>query len=102
MLGTLLFPFAFTAALPYIFHTEDKITLIYEILSLFLLVAGSLMWLSFVYKKKITRENVYFFLSFIIHYAIAYFTKGIYLLYLFPYVWVAFDKMVNGKEKNEN
>ncbi|MDD4125372.1 MAG: hypothetical protein PHW77_06600 [Eubacteriales bacterium] len=90
MLGFLIFPFALTAALPYIFYTEDRITIVFEVASLFLLVFGSLLWLSFLSGKKLKREYAYFYLSFLIHYAIAYFTKGLYLLFLFPYISISF------------
>ncbi|MFA7099034.1 MAG: hypothetical protein WC143_03010 [Eubacteriales bacterium] len=85
-LGGLAFPFAAVSALPYLIGASEKETLIFEVVSLFLAASGGLMWFSFLTYKKISRENVDFFLSFLPHYAIAYFTKGIYLIFLFPYI----------------
>ncbi len=90
VLGLLLFPFALTAALPYIFGTSEKITVVFEVISLFLFAAGALMWLSYISGGSFKRENADFYLSFLIHFIVASITKGIYLLFLFPYICVSF------------
>ncbi|NLN55817.1 MAG: hypothetical protein GX148_05915 [Clostridiales bacterium] len=86
----LLFPFLLSAAIPYIFMTPDRVTLVFEVISLFLLIGGIVYWLSFVSSGNLKREYASFYLSFLLHYVIAYFTKGIYLLFLFPYICVSF------------
>lgn len=85
-----LSPFALCAAAPYAFAAGEKVILVFEILSFFLLTAGILAWLSFITERRLKREIADFYLSFLLHLAVAFLTKGVYLIFLVPYICLSF------------
>lgn len=98
----LLFPFLLVTAIPYLFGAKEKTILVFEVISLFLLVYGVIYWLSFVFSKKLKSDYAGFYLSFLGHFIIAVLTRGLYLLFLFPYLCLSFFKFVeNYKSSNK-
>lgn len=94
-----LFPFILFAALPYKLDFDEKGILIFEVLSLFLLICGVFCWLSLIAEGRITRKTVYFFLSFIFHLILVYFSRGAWLLWLLPYGGISYKFFISCKEE---
>ncbi|MDL2287649.1 hypothetical protein LJB90_03720 [Eubacteriales bacterium OttesenSCG-928-G02] len=81
----LIIPFIFIVELPYLLHLPDEAVLIFELGSVIILVYSALIFLSYIFYKKPSPDNISFFGSFWVHYIILFLTKGLYFLIFLPF-----------------